>query len=90
MLFRSDTTIKNIRIYKADEVDYGLEIWKHSGTLQPNDKVKSPAFKLDQNYMIYFSTKDGKEYRYSAYEECVLENIGDNMIYSNADFSAIE
>ena len=89
--FTDKTAITEIEIYKkkSDGSDGDL-VWSTDNTLKPTKKVTTPALRVADKYIVYFTTNTGKKYKYSTYPALTIELGMANNIYSKVNFTEVK
>ena len=63
-----------------------VKVWSTASNLEPGKSVTTSAFTITDKYMIYFTTSNGKKYKYDSYDFMQLQFGLPNTVYSSADF----
>ena len=89
--FTDNTAIKKVSIYKASDTARKTVLWESKETIVPGKQKKTSAFSIKDNYMIYLTTVDNKEYVYSTYSDGLALESGEYInVYSATDFKLVE
>lgn len=88
--FSDNTSIKSVQIYYYDIDGNEIIVWENKGTIKPGKEIRASAFPIRNEYMVYFTTTDGKKYKYSLFSTLSLEQGDENLIYAATDFREMQ